>query len=317
VDQAKQIKLVLDRWATEARLGRPADFRGWTFFETNCFSELVNQARRGNAQAVDSFLRGRDVLVLGTVLGELAEAPDIAAAGPAALRRAPTFLVADVSKFFYCDLWNFVNVDRHPRNVLDAMPLSDAILSSIGTHQPFLDAVRHSRAQLDPEFLARVAPDVGAGLDERELLPLIWSRINSLALEWLKLEIPTADARPDQFPAFFTFYYSYYFRYVKTRSVKVAVNDFNDLTNTLAAPYCRDFYTERTVAAILRNDVQGRVPPRPIEAARHLAKKGILKPDDLRRAEESQGQKSPNVGLLDNTRIWTINDLREHIASAG
>lgn len=316
VDQQTQIKRVLDKWAEEARLARSADFRGWTFFETNCLSELVNQARRGNQHAVDSFLQGRDVLILGTVLGELAEAPDIAAAAPTALRSATTFVVADVSKFFDCDLWNFMNVDRHPRNVLDAMLVPAVIFSSIGTHQPFLDAIRRSRTQLDPEYLKRVAPDIGARLDERELLPLIWSRINSLSEELFKTEIPTADARPDQFPAFFTFYYSYYFRYVKTHTVKASTNDFNDLTNTLAAPYCCDFYTEKTLAAILRNDIQGRVPPRPIQAARHLARKGILKQDDLRRAEEAAAQKLPNGELLRNTRIWTINDLRQQIAAA-
>ena len=313
--ESSQIKVVLDRWAAEARLGRPAEFCGWTFFETNCFSELINQARRGNARAVHAFLRQRNVLVLGTVLGELAEAPDIAAEAKQALKDAETFLVADVSRFFYSDLWNFVNIDRHPRNVLEARPMPTEIFSNIGT-QPFLDAVRNSRSHVEPEYLKRVAQDIGAGLDERELLTLIWSRINELAKEWLNLEIPTADARPDGFPAFFTFYYSYFFRYIKDHDVKASPNDFNDITNTLAAPYCVDFYTERTLAGILRTDVQGRVPPRPIQTARRLAKKGVLKADDLRRAEGTEAQKASNEALLLNTRIWTITDLRKQIAEA-
>ena len=190
------------------------------------------------------------------------------------------------------------------------------VLSSIGTYQPFLDAVRTSRAAVESEYVKRVAPDIGAGLDERELLALIWSRINEVAKEWLNLEIPTADARPDRFPAFFTFYYSYYFRYMKTHTVKISLNDFNDITNTLAAPYCCDFFTERTLAGILRNDVQGRVPPRPIEAARRLARKGVLEPASLRRAESADAQTTENDRLLGNTRIWTINDLREQVAAA-
>ena len=310
------MNVVLEAWAADARHGKSCDFRGWTFFETNCLSELINLARRGGERAVHSFLRGRDVLLPGTVLSELASAPDIAGAAAAALGGGRVFLVPDMSKFFQCDLWNFINVEGHPRNVLEAKPMPEGVLSSIATYQPFLDAVAASRAGVESEYVKRVTPDLGAGLDERELLAVIWSRINSLGMEWLNLEIPTADARPDRFPTFFTFYYAYFFRYMKTHTVKVHLNDFNDITNTLAAPYCCDFFTEKTLAGILRNDIQGRVPPRPIEAARRLARKGVLEPESLRRAEAADAQKSQNAGLLGNTRIWTINDLREQVAAA-
>lgn len=186
----------------------------------------------------------------------------------------------------------------------------------MSTHGPFIDAVRRSQTAVEAEYVKRVQPDIGADIDERQLLSLIWFRINAIAREWLSLEIPTADARPDRFPAFFTFQYTYYFRSVKSRTVKIQLNDFNDITNTVAAPYCCDFFTEKTVASILRNDVQGRVPPRPIDTARRLNRRGVLPSETLERAKATIDQTAPNGALLLNTRVWTINDLRKHVASA-
>jgi hypothetical protein len=316
VEQDEGIKLALRNWADEACRGRPSDFRGWTFFETNCLSELLKLTRSGNLEAVRSFLRDRDVLLPGTVLSEISAVPEIAREAGRMLSTARVFLVPDISKFWQCDLWNFINVEGHPRNVLETTPIPEDLLSSLSAHRPFVEAVRQSRAVVEAEYHRRVQPDVGAELDERQLLALIWFRINSMAMEWLKLEIPTADARPDRFPAFFTFYYAYYFRYVKSRTVKIQVNDFNDLTNTVAAPYCRDFFTEKTLAGILKNDVQARVPPRPIEAARRLKRRGLVSAESFDRAVATDAQTSANEPLLGSTRIWTINDLRQQVASA-
>lgn len=309
------MRRVLRDWADEARCGRPADFKGWTFFETNCFSELMKWTRDGNTDAVRAFLRGRSVLLPGTVLIELSAAPDLVCQAGELLSSADFFVVPDVSKFWECDLWNFINVEGHPRDVLQTRRILDeAFLPGLLAHRPFLDAVERSRTIVRAEYHDRVRPDVGAELDERELISIIWSRIDSMSKEFLNLEIPPADARPDRFPAFFTFYYAYYFRYVKPQTVRIYTNDFNDLTNTVAAPYCCNYFSERTVAAILRNDVKGRVPPRPIEAARRLFRRGFLSADDLARAEASSDQTASNVGLLESTRIWTINDLREQLS---
>ena len=123
------MKLVLREWAEEARRGRPSDYRGWTFFETNCLSELVKLARDGNREAVRSFLRGRDVLLPGTVLSESRRSPDLVS-GAATLLSAPSvFLVPDISKFSQCDLWNFINVEGHPRNVLEPRRFLEGVLS--------------------------------------------------------------------------------------------------------------------------------------------------------------------------------------------
>lgn len=313
---AMPFELVLSQWADEARRGRASDFRDWTFFETNCLSELVKLTRNGSGDAVKSFLRGRDVLLPGTVLSEIFRVPEIAREVGRILSPARVFLVPDISKFWECDLWNFISVDGHHRNVLETTLIPEDLLSGLSTHRPFVEAVRKSRAILEAEYQQRVQPDVGAELDERQLLAHIWFRINTMAMEWLKLEIPVADARPDRFPAFFTFYYAYYFRYVKSRTVKIQVNDFNDLANTVAAPYCRDFFTEKTIAGILRNDVQARVPPRPIDAARRLKRRGVVSTESFNRAMTTEAQTSANEPLLEATRIWSINDLRQQVASA-
>lgn len=203
VDQNEGIKLVLRNWANEARRGRPSDFRGWSFFETNCLSELVKLTRNGSGKGVRSFLSGRDVLLPGTVLSEISAVPEIARDAGKMLSTARVFLVPDISKFLECDLWNVINVEGHPRNVLETTPIPEDLFSSLSTHRRFVEAVKQSRAAVEAEYRQRVQPDVGVELDERQLLALIWSRINSMAMEWLKLEIPTADARPDRFPAFF------------------------------------------------------------------------------------------------------------------
>jgi hypothetical protein len=307
------VNRVFREWADEARRGRPSNFRGWTFFETNCFSELLKQTRDGRGDAVRQFLRGRDVLLPGTVLGEIIAAPDLARRTLELLSSANFFLVADVSKFWECDLWNFITMGRHARDVLETRLLSENFLSGLFAHDPFVDVVKQSRVRVAAEYHKRVEPDIAAKLDERDLGSVIWSRIDSMAVDWLKLEIPPADVRPERFPAFFTFYYSYFFRYIKSQT-RAQVNDFNDLLNTVAAPYCCDYFGERTVAGILKNDVQGRIPPRPIEVARRLNKTGFLPSETLTRAEATPDQTSSNGSLLPDTRIWTINDLRQQLS---
>ncbi len=316
MNQDAAMKLVLQEWADEAEQGKPSDFRGWTFFETNCLSELVKLTRTGSARAVQAFLRDRDILLTGPVLSEISAVPDIARDAETMLSTAHVFLVPDVTKFLDCDFWNFISEGRSPRNVLEAVALPADLLSGMLTHGRFLETVKTSRASLEIEYAPRVKPDVGAGLNERQLLALIWSRINSMAQETYKIELPTADARPDRFPAFFTFHYAYYFRYVKSHGVKVQTNDFNDLSNTLAAPYCRDFFTEKTLAGILRNDLQGRVPPRPIEVASGLRKRGLVSTETFKEARATEAQTAANEPLLANCRIWTINDLREQVVAA-
>jgi len=316
LSEEDRIQLALREWADEARRGRDAAFREWTFFETNCFSELIKLYRDGHADSVHAFLEDRYVLLPSTVLAELSKVPQLARVTPQVFATAHLYLVSTTTDFWRCDLWNFINTDGHPRNVLETYPVPPGVFDRLHSYRPFQQAVKRSRKRIEKEYPERVQPDVGAQLDERELVATIWHRIDRESRDWLNLEIPAADARPDRFPTFFVYYYTYYFRYIKARDVRIQLNDFNDLGNIIAAPYCTDFFTERTFAGILKNDVQGRVPPRPIETARRLHKKGFVDESALARANATTDQTYANDALLQDTRIWTINDLREQVEAA-
>lgn len=97
----------------------------------------------------------------------------------------------------------------------------------------FERACATSEINLAERLFDIVGPDIGAGIDERDLGVYIWNVVNDLGREWFQIDIPLADCDAANFPAFFVFFYVYYFRYVKNSNVKPDINDFNDLLNCL------------------------------------------------------------------------------------
>jgi hypothetical protein len=127
----EQIALSLELTKRAAEIGRPSYFNRWWFFDTNCLSELVKMIEHGQFAQVRSFVAGKDILLTATVLQELRKAPRILESLEVALETGNVFLAPDITKFWYTDLFNFVNIDRIPFNSLEAYPLQRGFLKEI------------------------------------------------------------------------------------------------------------------------------------------------------------------------------------------
>lgn len=151
-------------------------------------------------------------------------------------------------------------------------------------------------------------------IDEQKLGALIWGKINEIATNWLNLDIPTADCRPENFPSFFVYFYAYYFWSLKNKQKKHAINDFNDLAHTIIAPYCKLFYIENKLALLLRNEIQGRIPPNPYATTKKLFKNGLVEKETYQKARYSEDMRHPvESRLLEKTTIHTYSEMRKEI----
>ncbi len=307
---------VFAKWQSEADRGKPADFRQWTFFDTNCLSELVKLAGRGYVNRVSAFLEGRDVLISGTNLQELRHVPQLAQRIPDTFSEATLYLVPDLTNFWDTDLYNFFNVEGHPRNVLETYPLPAGVFAELDKHQKFIDVCERSEQGLLQKITDRVAPDLASKLSEAELGAIIWHRISSYAENSpYARSIPPADGRYENFPSFYTWYYTYYFRYMKSDTAKISSNDFNDLLHSIASPYCELMCIEKSFGKLLRNEIQGRVPATPYAVSKKLRKLGHVDPNALRNAAASQAMRRSSERMLPAVEILTLSEMRSRVLS--
>jgi hypothetical protein len=313
-EEERIYRAVLAKWQDEAAIGKPADFRQWSFFDTNCLSELVKLAEGGNAERVSEFVQGRDVLISSTNLQELRHVPQLAQRIPDIFRKAKLSLVPDLTKFWDADLYNFFNIGGHPRNVLETYPLPTGVFAELDKHPKFIEVCERSEQELWQGFRDRVAPDFASKLSEAELGAAIWHKISAYSEESpYSRAIPPADGRYENFPAFYTFHYTYYFRYMKSDTSKVDPNDFNDLLHSIAAPYCTLMCIEKSFGKLLRNEIQGRVPATPYSIAKKLHKKGHVDPKVLRNASTSQAMRKASEGMLPAVEILTMSEMRSRV----
>ncbi len=244
-----------------ADIGKDSFFSDWWFFDTNCISELVKMCEQGHRQEVLEFVAGRDILVSSLLLMELRLARDVAINLERVLGGANPFLVVDYELFWRADISNFLNVDRMRVNTLEATPVPSGLFVEITRNSQF-DAVSKQWEQTaSTQYLDKVGVDLGSMLDERDLCAFIWAKVNEYSAKWFKVEIPPADCSSVNFPSFYTFYYTYFFRYMKNRDVLPEPNDFVDLTHCMAAPYCERYYAERTFGTLLGSNVKDHRPP--------------------------------------------------------
>jgi hypothetical protein len=218
-------------------------------------SELVKLSIGGHAQAVRDFVKGQDVLLTSATMQELSKAPDILHHLPSALSSATLYLAPDITRFWYTDIWNFLDEDGIQMNSQQVHRLKPDLLDMITNTRKveFDEACATSDKEVANEFFSRVGPDVGASLDERDLGVHIWKTVNDLGREWFDIHIPSADCHAGNFPSVYVYFYAYYFRYVKRRGVRPDLNDFLDLANCSPTPYCERYYCEAAFATILRD----------------------------------------------------------------
>ena len=312
----QQFKIALELCKNEVEQGKDSFFDRWWFFDTNCLSELVKLHARGHSAAVHDFLAGRDVLLTSTSMQELRKVPNILRSLPAALKTANLYVAPDITRFWYTDIFNFLNIDRVQMNTLQVNPLQADLLEMITNTRSveFERACSTSEMNLDQRFFDRVGPDIGAKLDERDLGIHIWNVVNDLGQEWFQIDIPIADCDAVNFPAFFVFFYVYYFRYVKNSNVKPDINDFIDLENCLATPYCERYYCEATFAHILRKYAKGRMPPTAFQIIKKCYKKGIITQEAYETQRKIKEKLSRTVSLLEHTKIYSFTEMHSQIA---
>jgi hypothetical protein len=200
-------------------------------------------------------------------------------------------------------------------NSLQVYPLQPDLLEMITRtrNAEFEQACTTSEMDVARSFFAKVGPDIGAGLDERDLGVYIWKVVNDLGHEWFQINIPPADCDAANFPSLYVFFYAYYFRYVKSSNVKPDLNDFIDLANCSATPYCERYYCEATFAHILREYVQRRKPPTAFQLIKKIYRKGLITQEAYQAQQQGKAKLNRTIPLLEHTEIFNFTEMRSQI----
>lgn len=315
-----QVALSLGIAEERAKLGKPSYFDQWWYFDTNCISELVKLYSSGKKDEVFEFISDKDILISSTVLEELRRAPRILALLEKVLKVANPYMVPDITRFWYSDIFNFLNeVDPIEFNSLEVFPIQTGFLSDLTgkNKKAFNKVCDKSEKSIRKIFQMKVAPDVGANIDERDLCVYIWNVVNKNSKEWFNIEIPIADFRYSNFPSHYIHFYSYFFRYIKQPNITLEFNDFFDLAHCIPSPYCDRVYCEAAFASILRHNIQGRFPPTALQLTKKVYKNGLISQaryDEIRKKRSLFDRSS---SMLTNTTVRNFAEMREDILSLG
>ena len=224
------------------------------------------------------------------------------------------FLVADCTKFWYTDIINYLNVGNEIKmNSLQTYRIKKGFLCELKSNSDFNSVCKSADDNVQKEFLNRINPDIGASLDETALITIIFSRILQYAKNNFKIEIPHADCTYNNFPSFFVFYYAYYFRYIRNKKASPEINDFIDLSNTLAAPYCERYFCESKFANLLRLQVKNHIPPSAFNIAKKMYKEGMIESERFEKIKNEKEKFNKKPGLLPNTEIVKFSEMKKEI----
>lgn len=292
---------------------RDSFFNQWWFFDTNCLSELVKQWRQGHGTTVDYLIGGKDILLVANTLQELRRAPDILQDLATVLHTANTFVVPDITRFWYTDLMNFCNPTRIPINTLNVQKIQKELFTMILTQKEFDAACQEVETSIQNNFLNKVACDIGSQIDERDLCMHIHMIVNRYAQRWLNIEIPIVDCNPKNFPSFYTFFYTYFYRYIKNR-VNATNNDFIDFQNIIPLVYCQRFYGEKKITSVLKKHVQGHYPPSAFHMATRMHKMNKISSEQIHTIKRNKHLYSYTSMLLPDLQIFDFSELRQHLS---
>ena len=220
---------------------------------------------------------------MGSVVEELNKRPDLLSGFDETFATAKPYLVPDNSRFWYTDIFNFLNVLDIKMNSLRAYLIPKGFLSTLSSEIIYKNACESVKSERELYFIKKVIPDIGTNLDERKLITIIFSRLNEYSKNNFGLEIPHADCTSKNFPSFYVFFYTYYFRYIKQKSTIPEINDCLDLSNVMAAPYCERYYCEKKFANILKLQVKNHIPPSSYELANKMYKDGLIEEERYRK----------------------------------
>jgi len=310
--RGRQIALALRSAKTRADAGKRSSFKNWWYFDTNCLSELVKEYRRSGTQAIANLISGKDILLSNTVLVEMRKRPDLLDKLEQALQPAKPFLVPDIWRFWDADIANFLNVDQIALNVLDVFPVPAGFLASLSQNRRFSQVSNTMELELDRGFLSGLAPDVGSRMDERDLCMVIWSKIANHAKQYAKVEIPWVDVTPAAFPSFYVYFYTYYFKFMRSNCVAPELNDALDLTNSLPLPYCERYYGERAFTNVLKS-VQAHEPPSSWALCTRAYKEHRIDYQTYKALKDKREQVSQTSPMLEGVHIFNFSELQSHL----
>ena len=277
---------------------------------------MVRRWNVGKDYLVREFVTARNVLFTSTVIQELRKAPDIFRSLDQVLESAMLFLVPDVTSFWYADILGFK--EQNQQLVLDALqvqPIPPGFFEMALQRADFEEACMEAEADIQNRFFEAIEFDIGSNLDERDLCIFIFSIVNKYGQEWFEINIRAEDCTPTNFPSFYSFYYAYYFRYAKNQA-RPEINDFIDLANCLVLPYCERFYGERKFTTLLRDYVQGRIPPTAYQLVKRLHKNDVIDESAFRTIKRNKAMFSHTSSLLPNTEIFNFAEMCSQIQAA-
>ncbi|GAG92285.1 unnamed protein product [marine sediment metagenome] len=156
--KALKSKIALDLCKKAAEQGRDSFFYKWWYFDTNCLSELVKLSTKGYSMKINDFIQDRDILLSSTHMQELRKVPNILRSIPLVLNSANVYLVPDMTRFWYTDIFNFLNDDHTLVNSLQAYPLQPKLLDMITSNRkkavfyPRVYNINHNHYQLFPSY---------------------------------------------------------------------------------------------------------------------------------------------------------------------
>jgi len=198
-------------------------------------------------------------------------------------------------------------------NLLRTYKIPIGFLSNLKNERKFIEVCGKVESERNQFFLKKIQPDIGTDLDERKLLPIIYSRLNEYSKETFKIEIPHADCTSRNFPSFYVFYFTYFFRYINQKYVSPELNDFIDLSNSLAAPYCERYYCEAKFTNLLNLRVKNYIPPSAYRLAKLMNKDGLIEYERFRRIKDNKNIYDKSFRLLPNTEIYSFTEMKNQI----
>jgi len=267
----------------------------------------------GFREKVCDLISNQDVLISSSIIQELRRRPDLLQDLEEMLSCTNLFLAPDNTRFWYTDIFNFLNVDNLKMNSLQVYPLLKGFTMQLLGSQEFETVCKEAEANASKLFLSKISPDIGTAIDERDLGAVIWHAVNKYGNEWFKIYIPPADCNSMNFPSFYVYFYTYYYRYIKSSTVRPELNDLIDLANCMAAPYCQRYYAESKFTNILRLSVKGQKPPTAFQMIKRAYKKGLIDNETFQNAKQKKDKLGVSDKLLSHTEIYKFSEMVEQV----
>lgn len=287
-----------------------ADYKEWCFFDTNCLSHLIKLWRKGNGSIVEEFTSNISILLTTANIYELHRSSrqlfdDL----NKTFSKTLVCIIPSTTNYWDAEIKRYFEPTTHENNILSFCHLSDEFIQLGLNSEQLKISIQTFQETLKETYTKRVKLDIGKQFDTRDLCVCIWGIISKIAEEKYGKKIAPEDCNPATFPSFFSYYLSYYYTYIKQGAVKIEDNDFNDLHNTIAAPYCVKYYCEEKFSNMLRLRVQRCKIPTYSEIVRKVDKKEKLNRKTLEKVKHLKIDSTKYENFLSSTSFFSFSEM--------